>query len=109
MEGRIKTCTIKRDGTGSWFVIFTTGREDPVKSEPESAIAVDLGLSHAVVTSEGLVFDYPKYYVLAEKKNRAAEKTLHRRHKGSQNRQKARIALSRIGKRVTNFRDEFCH
>ena len=109
IEGRIKTCTIKRDGTGCWFVIFTTEQEDPVKPEPETAIGVDLGISHAAVTSEGQVFDYPKYYVQAEKKNRAAEKTLHRRKKGSQNRKKAQIALSRIGKRVTNLRDEFCH
>ena len=109
IEGRIKTCTINRDGTGCWFVIFTTDREDPVKLESNTTIGVDLGISHAAVTSEGTVFDYPKYYFQAEKKNRAAEKTLHRRKIGSQNRKKAQIALSRIGKRVTNLRDEFCH
>jgi len=107
--GRIKTCTIKRDGTGCWFVLFTTDREDPVKLDPETAIGVDLGISHAAVTSEGQVLDYPKYYLQAEQKNWAAEKTLHRRKKGSQNRKKAQIALSRIGKRITNLRDEFCH
>jgi putative transposase len=107
--GRIKTCTIKRDGTGRWFVIFTTEQEDPVKLDPETAIGVDLGISHAAVTSEGTVFDYPKYYVQAETKNRAAEKSLHRKKLGSKNRKKAQIALSRIGKRVTDLRDEFCH
>ena len=109
IEGRIKTCTINRDGTGCWFVLFTTELEDPVKLESNTAIGVDLGISHAAVTSEGTVFDYPKYYVQAEKKNRAAEKTLHRRKIGSQNRKKAQIALSRIGERITNLRDEFCH
>jgi putative transposase len=89
--------------------LFTTDREDPVKLDPETAIGVDLGISHAAVTSEGTVLDYPKYYLQAEQKNWAAEKTLHRRKKGSQNRKKAQIALSRIGKRVTNLRDEFCH
>lgn len=109
IEGRIKTCTIKRDGTGCWFVIFTTDREYPVKVEPKTAIGVDLGISHAVTTSDGRYFDYPKYYVQAEKKNRAAEKSLHRKKLGSNNRKKAKVKLARIGKKVTNLREEFLH
>jgi len=107
--GKVKTCTLKRDGRGAWFVIFVTEQEDPVKIEPTIAIGVDLGISHAVTTSEGQTFDYPRYYVQAEKKNRAAEKSLHRKKLGSRNRRKARVKLSCIGKRVTNLRDEFCH
>jgi putative transposase len=86
-----------------------TEQEDPVKLEPRTALGVDLGLSHAVTTSEGHSFDYPKYYAQAEKKQRAANKTLHRRKKGSKNRRKAQSKLNVIGKRVTNLRDEFCH
>ena len=107
--GKVKTCTLKRDGRGAWFVIFVTEQEDPVKIEPTIAIGVDLGISHAVTTSEGQTFDYPRCYVQAEKKNRAAEKSLHRKKLGSRNRGKARVKLSCIGKRVTNLRDEFCH
>ena len=107
--GKVKTCTLKRDGRGAWFVIFVTEQEDPVKIEPTIAIGVDLGISHAVTTSEGQTFDYPRYYVQAEKKNRTAEKSLHRKKLGSRNRKKARVKLSCIGKRVTNLRDEFCH
>jgi len=70
---------------------------------------VDLGISHAVVTSDGQYFDYPGYYVQAQKQNRSAEKSLHRKVKGSQNRKKAQHRLSVIGQRVTNLRDEFLH
>jgi putative transposase len=109
VEGKVKTCTLKRDGRGAWFVIFSTEQEDPVKLEPRTAVGVDLGILHAVITSEGQTFDYPRYYVLAEQKQRAADKTLHRRKKGSKNRRKAQVKLNVIGKRVTNLRDEFCH
>jgi putative transposase len=109
VEGKLKTCTIKRHGTGNWFVIFMVEQEDPVKLEPRTALGVDLGISHAVTTSEGQTFDYPKYYVQAEKKNRAAEKSLHRKKLGSKNRRKAKVKLAVIGKRVTNLRDEFLH
>lgn len=109
IEGKIKTCTLKRDKTHKWFVIFVTEQDAPVKVEPKSAIGVDLGILHAAVTSDGQYFDYPRYYVQAEKQNRAAEKSLHRKKKGSQNRKKAQTKLARIGKRVTNLRDEFLH
>lgn len=109
LEGKIKTCTIKKDGTGAWYVIFVTETETPAKIEPQTAIGVDLGLSHAVVTSDGQYFDYPGYYVQAQKQNRSAEKSLHRKVKGSQNRKKAQHRLSVIGQRVTNLRYEFLH
>ena len=44
-----------------------------------------------------------------KQKHRKAEKSLHRKKNGSQNRAKARHKLSVIGKRVTNLRDEFLH
>ena len=109
VEGKVKTCTLKRDGRGAWFVIFVTAQEDPVKLEPRTAVGVDLGILHAVTTSDGQTFDYPRYYVQAEQKNRAAEKSLHRKKLGSKNRRKAKVKLNVIGKRVTNLRDEFCH
>ena len=109
IEGTIKTCTIKRDGTGRWYVIFSTEREDPVKVAVQTAIGVDLGITHAVATSDGDVFDYPRYYVQSQQKLRAAEKTLHRRKLRSKNRKKAAIKIAQISRRVVNLRDEFLH
>ena len=86
-----------------------TTTEASIKIEPKTAIGVDLGISHAVVTSENQIFDYPKYYVKAQKKIRSANKSLHRKVKGSQNRTKSRHKLAVVNKRVTNLRDEFLH
>jgi putative transposase len=67
--GRIKTCSTKRDKTNAWYVIFMTELENPTTREPKTTIGVDLGITHAAVTSDGQYFDYPKYYTQAEKKN----------------------------------------
>jgi putative transposase len=107
IEGKIKTCTIKRDGSGRWYVIFVTEREDPVKVAIQTAIGVDLGITHAVATSDGDVFDYPRYYVQSQKKLRSADKTL--RKLGSKNRKKAAIKVAQISSWVVNLRDEFLH
>ena len=109
IKGKIKTCTIKHTKTNAWYVIFTTEQDDPDKIEPKTAIGVDLGLINFVKTSEGATFEYPKYYIRAQAKQRAANKSLHRKVKGSKNRSKARIKLARISRRVTALRDEFHH
>jgi transposase len=49
--------------------LIATECGNPVTLEPKTAIGVDLGITHAAVTSDGQYFDYPKYYVQAEKKN----------------------------------------
>jgi putative transposase len=92
-KSRLKTCTIKKDSTGTWYVVFVIDTEAPVAVEPHIAVGVDLEISHAVVTSDGQYFDYPGYYVLAQRQNRMANKSLHRNKKGSQNRKKAQHRL----------------
>ncbi|MHC1631805.1 MAG: RNA-guided endonuclease InsQ/TnpB family protein [Methanotrichaceae archaeon] len=111
IEGTVKTCTIKKDGTGAWYVIFVTDQDSPpiVPADSKNVIGIDLGIKHAVTTSDGDMYDYPRYLIQAEKKQRIAQKSLHRKKRGSKNREKARKRLSRIGKRVTNLRDEFLH
>jgi len=93
----------------AWYVIFTTELENPTKLKPKTTIGVDLGITHAAVTSDGQYFDYLKYHVQAEKKNRAANKSLHCKKLGSNNRKKAQTKLARIAKMVTNLREEFLH
>lgn len=82
---------------------------DPIKTEPKTAIGIDLGLKNEVVTSDGEVFEYPKYYQEYEQKLAAAQKDLSRKEKGSNNRSKARIRVSRIHQKITCLRDDFMH
>jgi hypothetical protein len=35
----------------------------PSKVKPDKAFGIDLEISHALVTSEGQCFDYPRYLV----------------------------------------------
>jgi len=109
IEGTVKTCTIKRDGTGRWYAIFVSEILEPSKVAPRRVLGVDLGITHALTTSEGITFDYPRYYAQAEKKNRAANKSLSRKIKGSKTRRKTKVKLAQISRRVTNLREEFCH
>ncbi len=109
VEGKIKTCTIKKDNLGHWYAILVTEVEDVPQIEPKTAIGVDVGLKSLVALSTGETIQYPRYYVKMQGKLAAAQRSKDRKKKGSSNRQKAKIKVARISKRVTNLRDEFLH
>ena len=72
-------------------------------------IGIDLGISHALTTSNGKYFNYPRYYIQEEQKLRYANKSLSRKKLGSLNRNNTRIKLAKVHNRITNLRDEFLH
>ena len=109
VEGKIKTCTIKKDNLGQWYAILVTEIDDPKPIEPNTAIGVDVGLKSLVTLSTGETIEYPKYYVKAEQKLAVAQRNLSRKKKGSANRRKAKIRVAKIHRRVQNLRDEFLH
>jgi putative transposase len=53
IEGKVKTCTVKRDTCGDWFAIFTCEVEAKPLASTRQSIGIDLGLIHIVTPSEG--------------------------------------------------------
>jgi putative transposase len=109
VEGKIKTCTIKKDNLGHWYAILISEVEDVSPIEPKTAIGVDVGLKSLVALSGGETVEYPRYYVMAEKKLAAAQRNLSRKKKGSANRRKAKAKVAKISQDVQHHRDEFLH
>ena len=109
VEGKIKTCTIKKDKLGRWYAILVSEIEDVPQIEPTTIIGVDVGLKNQVATSTGETIQYPRYYVRAETLLAVAQRNLSRKKKGSSNRQKAKINVARLHQKIQNNRDEFLH
>lgn len=109
VEGKIKTCTIKRDLLGHWYATLVSEIEDVPTVEPKTVIGVDVGLKSLVALSNGETIEYPRYYVKAEKKLALAQRNLSRKKKGSANRRKAKAKVAKISNDVQNHRDEFLH
>ena len=109
VEGKIKTCTIKKDTLGHWYATLVFEIPDPVHVEPQTAIGVDVGLKQLITLSNGAGVKYPRHYIQAERKLQADQRDLSRKKKGSANRRKAKIKVAKIHQRVTNLRNEFLH
>ncbi len=109
VEGKIKTCTIKKDNLGHWYAILISEIKDVPQIEPKTAIGVDVGLNSLVALSTGETVEYPRYYVKAESKLAAAQRDLSRKKKGSSNRRKAKAKVAKLHQKIQNHRDEFLH
>lgn len=109
IEGKIKTCTVRKDHLGHWFTTLVAEIPDPVPVEPQTAIGVDVGLKQLITLSNGASVSYPRYYIQEQQKLAVAQRDMSRKKKGSANRRKARLKVVTISQHVQNLRDNFLH
>ncbi|WAM22659.1 MAG: transposase (plasmid) [Candidatus Methanoperedens sp.] len=109
IEGKIKTCTIKKD-VDQWYVIFTTEIGRDIKKVPvETKIGIDVGLKSLLTLSNGEMVEPPKFLRHSEKKLVKEQRRLSRRKFGSNNRKKQKIIVARVHRKIRNQRKDFAH
>jgi putative transposase len=109
LEGKPKVCTLKRDGN-QWFasIACEIDAKDPVlKTEP--VVAIDRGVTNVIADSDGLLLKSPRFYGKALKRLARAQQRVSRRKKGSKNREKAKLRVANLHRKVRRQRENFCH
>jgi putative transposase len=92
-----------------WFVSLTVAIPDERPQKRPAAIGIDVGLNRLVTLSTSEGYENQAFLRTALKRLRQANKRLHRRVKGSKNREKARRQLARLHYRITCLRDDVLH
>ncbi len=108
IEGIIKTCTIKRD-VDQWYVSFSCEVESEPLEPTGQSVGIDVGLTSLVTLSDGTQVEPPKFLRQSEEKLIKAQKSLSNKKKGSSNRNKQRIEVARIHRKIRNQREDFNH
>jgi putative transposase len=109
LQGKIKTCTIKREGT-HWYVCFACEVEvRPKLPYTDEAVGIDLGLLHLATLSTGDTIENPRYYRKSEKKLKKAQEVLSRKKRGSNRRKKAVQRVAKCHRKVRNQRSDYLH
>ena len=106
----VSTITVKCDKAGRWFITLLCESEVESKPITGKTVGIDLGVKDAVVLSDGRKLNPDKK---AQKKNeeriKRCQKSLVRKQKGSKNREKARLKLSRAYARYTDTKRDWLH
>jgi len=95
-----------------WFASITVELEDAQPDPPHPrphAVGIDVGLNRLATLSTGEEYENQAFLKTALGKLRQANKRLHRRVKGSKNREKARRQVARLHYQITCMRDDVLH
>jgi len=106
---------------GRWFVSLQVEIENQdlhrkrderhpvIKDEDHPIVGVDLGIKTLAVCSDGTEFENPNALRSNLRQLRRANKSLHRKVRGSSNRRKAARRLGRLHWRISNVRSDVLH
>lgn len=109
IEGKIKTCTIKKEVDG-WFIIFSV-EENQCRYIPKTnkSVGIDVGIENYATLSTGETISNPKFLIKAERRLKTAQRNVSRKKKGSNNRKKAVVLLRKQYQKIKRQRKDFFH
>ena len=112
LEGKIKTCTLKREGT-KWYVTFAVEVQKTARVKTEiNAIGIDMGCVDFATFSDGSAIPNPHYLrASSEKLKKVQQKVSAKKHLPVENKGKIRAkkALTVLHFKVRNQRHDFLH
>lgn len=111
IKGTVKHVTIKQRG-GQWHCSVCAElrvRAINKKNDSPEIIGIDVGLKNYATLSNGSVIDNPRILEKYRKKLARASRRLSRKAKGGKNREKSRLALSKLYRKISDSRHDFHH
>ena len=107
VDGKIISATVRRNPSGKYFVSVLAEVEIEQLPQTNTAVGIDLGIKDFAILSNGEKISNPKYYRKMERKLAKLQRSLSRKQKDSNNRNKARIKLARHHEKIVNCRNDF--
>jgi len=109
-EYRLKSVTVSQTPSGKYYASILFEYEDQVQErEMQKFLGMDFSMHELYRDSNGKEPAYPKYYRNAEKKLAREQRRLSKMQKGSSNRNKQRIKVTKLHEKVSNQRKDFLH
>lgn len=108
-DGEIKSCTVSKTPTNKYYISILV--DEDIKQLPKSnnKVGIDLGITDFAITSDGEVFENPKWLRKSEKRLTKLQRDLSRKKKSSNNRNKARLKVAKLHEKIANQRKDFLH
>lgn len=110
-QGELKSITIIKDNDGKYYVSIKMELDEPIhkKRNHDSKIGIDLGLKHFCTFHSGIKIGNPRFLDHSLKRLKHEQRMLSRKQKDSNRRNKQRIKVAKLHKRVANLRLNFLH
>lgn len=108
---KICSCTISCDSVGDYWISISidTKQEKPKKVEinKDTCVGIDVGLKTYATLSNGIEFENPKWYAKSLRLLKIRQRKFSRTKKGSKRHERAKLALNKIHRKITNQRLDY--
>ena len=109
-KDNIRQATLSKLPCGEyWLSILVDGDLNRVPKQTKECVGIDLGIKDFIVTSDGEVFENLHFKKNESQKIIKLQKQLSRKQKGSNNRNKTRIKLAKVYKKITDKKQYYLH
>lgn len=112
-DGKIGTCTVSKTPTGKYYISILVDDGKPmIEKAPitiDTSVGIDVGIKDFAVLSNGQAYSNPKFYEKDEKRLKVLQRRLSRKQKGSNRRERARLAVAKQHEKIKNHRANFIH
>ena len=107
---KIKQCAFKRDSCGDYWATLLIETEDTkILPNSENIVGIDLGIKDLIITSEGQVFENKKFLQFNYYKLRRLQRKFAKTKKGGQNREKLRIKIAKLNRKICRQKEHYYH
>ncbi len=106
----LKQATISRQNNQYFIsILIDDNLSIPKPTKAKSAVGLDMGITHHIITSDGVKYPNNRHYNKSQKKLLKLQRRLSKKQKGSKNRQKAKLRVQKLHTKVTNQRRDNLH
>lgn len=109
-EGNVKQVRIKRHKTGKYSLYITTDHSavnTKRKTHNGASVGLDFGLKTYLTGSDGTKIESPRFFKQSEKEIKKLNKKVSKAKKGSNNRKKKKLELSKAYEKISNQRKDW--
>ena len=104
---KVTEFTISKENN-KYYVSFSFYTEIEGK-ETNGSVGIDLGIKNFAICSDGTIYENKRFYEKSLRKLKISQRKLSNKQKGSNNRDKARLKVSKLHKKVKNQRNDYQH
>jgi len=107
--GKPKTVCVRRSAGNKWYVTISCDCEAVRLPDEPKRVGVDVGLQNFATLSNGDKIANPRFFKREQKALAIAQRRMDKFAKGTPERSKRRLIVSRIHTRIANKRSNFAH
>jgi len=109
IKGEIKSISITITPSGKYYLNVLTDRKIEALAKRNKVIAIDMGLTDFIVTSDNQAIKNPKHFKKLERRLKLWQRRLSRKEKGSNNFKKWAKKVAKLHEKINNAKNDFLH